>query len=201
MDIAAIAQRHIDHYDYHEAVAFIVAHGEATVAHLVSGASKSSYTEKKVLAELERIAALPSQESKVIHTLPIDKKPEELRDLIVQRNDLVRRLDHLRGMLELIPDDDTRLSVALEILDTEDALKATWSDINYYSEKGEMPVRIPEDEIARVFFGVTTHIDLLKLRNNYRTYISRAKSGKLAHLLTFYEAVLAECEHRMKLIQ
>jgi hypothetical protein len=197
MSMRSIAKELIESGDYELGIEFVSKYGDWTIANLLRTLNRSSFTESQLEKALQSIIDNSKEKDEPVDAMPEPVKIENDHDLIKHRNNLVRELDHYRGMLELIPTDEQRLTVALQILDLEDKLRQIWSDIEYFNENGHVREHVPEDEVQRVFFRATRYEDLFKIRNNYRTYVARAKGGKFTDKLPFYEAVLEEAERRL----
>jgi hypothetical protein len=197
MSMRSIAKELIESGDYELGIEFVSKYGDWTIANLLRTLNRSSFTESQLEKALQSIIDNSKEKDEPVDAMPEPVKIENDHDLIKHRNNLVRELDHYRGMLELIPTDEQRLTVALQILDLEDKLRQIWSDIEYFDENGHVREHVPEDEVQRVFFRATRYEDLFKIRNNYRTYVARAKGGKFSDKLPFYEAVLEEAERRL----
>jgi len=197
MSIKSIAQSLLESGDYHESLDFVVKYGDPSTASLLRVLSRSSFAESKLDAALNAIIAASTEVDEPAETKHEIEVLETDQDLIKHRNNVVRQLDHYRGMLELIPTDEQRLTVALQILDLEEQLRQAWQDIEYFNENGHVREHVPKDEVQRVFFRATRYEDLFKIRNNYRTYVARAKGGKFTDKLPFYEAVLDEAKRRL----
>lgn len=213
--VASIAHSILSSFDYHTALDFVGKYGNQLTYNLLQRLPITSFSQEKLIAELERLSEgyqpdrFIGESTATATTTPTTqartatashKKPltPEDQHLIQQRNDLVRQLDHYRGQLRYIPTDEERLEVALRILDMEDELRDTWRKINYYRKHQCLPPDPPKDELQKVFYETATSADYLRIRNNYRTYLAKAKAGKKPkEKIPFYESVIVEAERRM----
>jgi len=201
--IKATAHKLIDNFNYDEALEFIKQHGSASLADRMQGMHRSTFTEKKVINELERIAADAPD------PLPVDKTPDQtistnpeptdqMAALKARRNQLVQERDNLKGSLELQPTDELRLKAALRIVEITREHLLVWDDINAL-EAGKPVIEDSQlSEIDQIFEGVTNPLALDKIRKNHVTYRSKARKGRRpADKIEFYEAVIKEAERRI----
>jgi hypothetical protein len=204
--VHSIVQAVLDDFDYDQALEVLEKYGDETVATKVRKMARTSFTESKLERELRRIqdlpdvAAPPSQRSRPAELDAHDVDPAIL-ELQQQRNETVKKRDFIKGQLELLPTNAERLSAALEILSLSDHLMTIWDNINYYKAHGSVPTLDPEDDVTKIFEGVTTVTQLLKIVQNQKTYLSKANTGKRPkEKIPFYEQVIAEGERRINAI-
>lgn len=59
----------------------------------------------------------------------------------------------------------------------DDCCAPIWDKLNHYKATGQLPKPIVVEEKKAVDYSTLSAIELLKARNNLRTYVSKAKRG------------------------
>jgi len=180
----------LDHWDYDRAVDLL-----ATLGHdpwLYTGRTSSYFNDKL----REELTSLITPEKSAI--IPTDDPLTEIRSKNVKA---LRRQDQLRWqhvlMVERKEPPEVILPVSREIVELGVEMRQYWAIINYFNQYGFLPPS-PDTELEAIFSEAKNESDLLQIRNNYRSNVSRAKKGKLpAEKLSFYESVVREAELRI----
>ncbi len=134
-------------------------------------------------------------------TIKIEEYPDELKEIVKRRNNAVREQDVLRGQHILLVEQNSSseeiLAISKQIIRLDDTIKDCWYHINFHYKYKQLP-QAPSNEVQEKFEGAETTEDLIRIRNNYRAYITKAKKGSMPkEKLPFYEQVLQECERRI----
>lgn len=196
--IAKIAENIISNFDYDEAIEFIRKYGSKATAASLASLAPSSFAESKFIREIRRIAeSTPKEIIRSSDPIPTDQSPD-LDRIIELKNEKVRKRDHLRGQLELVPNDQDRLELAIEIIKLTHNIASDWKDIHTLKSGSDLPRSEPTDDIDEVFAGVSNPLQIEKIRKNYVSYRSKAKKGQRPkEKLEFYNKVIAEAERRL----
>ena len=194
-----MARSQLQTFDYTTALAFLQQYGNADKARLLGSLARTSFTNHQIVAELETLAATPPPSpTPPTQSTPPAQAPAGLEELKQRRNDLVRQMDNLHGSLEYLSTREERYQTALSIITMEQEWRHIWAQIDHLEQFGApMPV-IPTDELEKIFYQRTTVSDLTKVRNNYRTHVSRAKKGKSSKPAAWYQTVVTEAERRIR---
>lgn len=187
-------------WNFDEALALCQAYGENSILYkMLAGDSKSSFFNNKLRGELERIYEIRRKQVKVnVETMQgFPNEHPSLQQIIIERNKALKERDFLRGKLTEFDSDEKRKEAAFRILELDDIMSECWNKIDYFEIHGHLPAILPSDEIEKIFSG-KDKADIVKLRNNYRSYRTKVKKGQRdASLMPHYEAVLQECERRL----
>jgi hypothetical protein len=141
--------------------------------------SASPLTEK-LFKELVRIfQSLPEAEEIIAEEKPIIEKHQDPpdTDFIALKEKgvlLFKEQSSLHQQLELLPTDETRLHHVNRIMKLDGELSAIWDNLDFYRENKCL---IPEKKIVA---AGATPIDLIKIRNNNRSQISKKKRKLLS---------------------
>jgi hypothetical protein len=195
--IPQLAHALLQRYDHHEALDFIQQFGSSSLAHRLQRMPRTSFTDQRMIKELERIAALGPQA--VLSPAPGSPGIPSPSDLTSKRNQIVKKMDYLTGMLDNTPTKSDRLQLGLEILDLEDELRDIWYELDYIEKTGHRLQKPPEDELQKVFDGVETVQALYQIRNNHRSYLSRCEERKGDP--AYHTSVIREADQRLKKLE
>ena len=107
-------------------------------------------------------------------------------------------LDHLHPLLS-VGDKETRLKAAIEILDTDDKLKAIYTKSKFFEEHGIVPPDPPAESDR--LESRNTEAELIKRQMAVRVYISRykrkVKEGKSLKVIARNQELLAKFQMAM----
>jgi len=197
--IAQLASYIIEDYDYHKAVDFIHKYGDERISTLLKKLTRSSFTEDLAEKEIKRLRGTYKKNNATISSSKknVSSTSNYKEECISKRNSIVRQLDFKCGSLEYIDNENERLKVALEILELEDELREIWVKLDYYDRTGYPMPDTPDDEIEKVFHGVIDIADLLRIRNNHRTYLTRAKKQSDQKKITYHTSIIKKAEDLM----
>ncbi len=136
--------------------------------------SETSKAEKVVL-----IAAKKAKEIKNTSPSDLPDAPEEIKVLVKRRISLYKERASLFAQLKLMVDNETKFNdekrgiIANKILQIGVEIESLWKMTNYYDATKKIPQK-PE----KLFYEVSSDIDLMKQLNATRVKISRAEKGK-----------------------
>ncbi len=203
----------LEDFNWEKALAILRKYVDASKADRIASMGRSSFTEEKVIRELKSIeiddplqvaAPAPTKRPEPSQSVQKDESHTD-QSLIEKRNEHVRTRDVLRGQLQahcepLFEDskyDPTRYRIAVKILEETEALEQTWADIRYFEAYGSTPTKEDVDSVEAVFEGASI-IQVLKIKKNYTSYLSKAKKGdRKPEKIPFYTAVVAEADKRL----
>jgi hypothetical protein len=131
-------------------------------------------------------------------SLTIEKlfKPESLKELEKLKADKYRQASYLKGQLRHMEDKEERRKACHAILNLMDELKDIWKKIEHFNQHGALP----EEKIIKV--ETTDDVQqLMRRRNNLRTYICKASKGdryRKPEMIPSWEAEILEIEKKLK---
>lgn len=177
----------ISNYQHEAAIKLLRSAGKAAhLCDIAEVAGHSDFFETKITKELHTLATELAQKQSTQATTAAEDHAE-IKPIILLRNQLLKEQDFLRGQLRLIDTDQKRGEAAFRIIEIDRQLQRCWDTIDYFKEHGHLP----PDDVEQAIMQCATWADLVKLRGNYTSNISRAKSGKVSSdKLPFYQAVL-----------
>lgn len=213
----------LNNWDYTSALRFLDKSGKNPHLVEILSAGESKFFTKKLRAELEEIKSSVIEKESLnqwkkkdqapVHNdfksspagKALDKANDSLESIKQQRNQVLREQDQLRWEHVLAVEQNTppeKLAPLVKrIMVLSNQLRECWYKIDYHEQHGILPPQ-PQDPVMEVFENATTAADLVKIRNNYRSYQTKGKKGnRTAIKLAFYEAVLTEAEKRIKLLE
>lgn len=199
-------------FDWDKAVIFYEKYGINGTYKSLFNTGRTTYYERKLYGLLQEMqeeimpsasfrpeAASPSGEISFQSTEDIKPEyPEPIQQIIKEKNTNLATMNYLQGQLEIIDNDEQRAQAAGRILELDDEITKAWDKIHHWEQYQEL-IHDPADdhELTAIFKGVNG-AELVKIRNNYRSYVSRATKGKMSkEKLPFYEKVLQEAERRL----
>lgn len=191
----------LDDFDYAEGIHLLKKYGSNPALVAVLNGRSGKFFEKKLRRELAEL--LHKEDAPA--PAPLADAPEPVKAIEKTRNDALRRQDHLRGQLVLLVEQKATPQVlapiAREIRSLSRELRDCWAKLTYYQEHRTLPPQAP-DVIVREFEGLTSVSDVMRIRNNARSNISRIKKGKVAaDRLPYWEAIRLEADRRITLME
>jgi hypothetical protein len=141
----------------------------------------------------ERVAQKNSLAGAPREDITVSMLPAELRPLRIELKRKHAMITYLRGSLARIPDGMDLKRTALQIIQLHAEAREGWMRLEAWRTTGV----IPEEPRAKVLHG---DAELLKRRNNLRTYISRHESGKRSlpeAKLAAYKAELNDINNKL----
>ena len=89
--------------------------------------------------------------------------------------------------------------VVKQIMELSHELHECWYKLDYHQRHGILPP-VPTDKVQEVFECVSSEVELVKIRNNFRSYLTKGKkANRSLDKIQFYQAVLDEAEKRIAL--
>lgn len=198
----------LNNWHYPSALSYLKKYGKNQHLIEILSSGESHFFTKKLRQELEN---LKNRAIKEEHPVKESPKPRQIESLVdsdtieaikQQRNKVLREQDQLRWqhvlMVEKNATPEQLTPIVKRIMDLSHQLHELWYKIDYHQSHGILPPD-PPDPIMEVFENVTTVEQLIKIRNNQRSNISKVKKGsRSADNLEVYKAILLEAEKRIK---
>mgnify|MGYP000088406831 CR=1 FL=1 len=200
-------------FDYDEALDWFTRHveGKFFVKEVLSS-GEDSYNRKKLIEELREIeeALLEEQEEEdpieEAGTEPAEPSPKrsprvvtqaastpEAQQLDEQWKPLYKEANHYFESLGYLATDEECKEAAFKVLDLMDEVEEIWEKKDFLAKHGELP------EYAAPGVDEWSESDLIKRRNTLRTYLSKAKNGKLKkENIPTWRAELDDLERRLR---
>lgn len=207
----------LNNWDYQVALDFYKKYGSNPHLADIFSTGETKFFNKKLKEELERI-----RELEICNTTPdphipkthqaddipkIHQVDEDVADTLEsirqKRNAALREQDHLRGRHVLLVEQNAAPEelkpTVKRIMELSRELFEHWYKLDYHQTHGILP---PEasDPVKEVFENVSSEAELVKIRNNQRSNLSKGKKlGRSVEKMQFYQAVLDEAEKRIAL--
>ena len=163
--------------DYTEGVRLYSIYGTSAIIKLQLEAAEHSINRKLLLTELTAIAERVDDElaAPVLTPKPLPVAsiayPIDLEPIIKKRNAVYKEAGALHAIDLWSDDPTTRGTAAKHIIDLMTENGKCWDMIRYFEQHGFLP----KEQKGFEYLSDLSPIELLKLRNNNRAYISKTK--------------------------
>lgn len=156
-------------YDYSEGLTLYRKHGSNKILLSLLERGETAFNRQKLITELSKLRTVAPE------ALPINELPTDFVELEAKTKKLYGEMAYKKSQLHTIKDPEQRRDICLEIIDTfYDHLHPDFEKLDYFRRHGRFP-----EEPLKIEVSITDPVMLINRRNALRSYISKAKAGKL----------------------